>query len=114
MRRLTNPDLAKNAVLEMSLNGKALEPGSVVDKGSAIDLVLGDGYGDTQVEVPDLIGLNLSEALFVIKGASLTPGSIIYSSSVKDSLKAIVYKQIPSPDGFSTINQGEVVDLFLR
>lgn len=108
------PDLAKNAVLEMQIRGKTLNPGTMVSKGTKIDLLLGDGYGSTKVEVPDLTDLNLSEALFVLKGASLTPGSIVFSGEIKDSSRAIVYKQIPEADGLTTISQGEVVDIFLK
>ena len=34
------------------------------------ELILGDGLGNTKVEVPTLIGLSLDEALFVLKASS--------------------------------------------
>lgn len=37
------PDIAKDAVLEMSVKGKKIKPGDMIKKTSTIDLVLGDG-----------------------------------------------------------------------
>lgn len=50
------PDIAKDVVLEVKINGKKLKPGDKVIKASKIDLVLGDGkvsYVDsTATETP--------------------------------------------------------------
>jgi hypothetical protein len=108
------PDLAKNAVLGQRYRGSEISPGTEIPKGSVIDLVLGDGLGNTQVSVPDLIGLTKGEALFVLKGSSLNVGTVHYDGGVKDSLVAKVYKQSPEPSDDATLNQGEAVDLYLR
>src|SRR4030095_4416135 len=92
------PDLAKNAVLEMQINGRTVKKGEEVIKGTVIDLVLGDGFGNTKVSVPQLFSLSLDEALFVLNASSLNVGSVVLDGTVKDSSKARVYKQFPVYD----------------
>jgi beta-lactam-binding protein with PASTA domain len=108
------PDLARNAVLGQRYKGVDISPGVEIPKGSVIDLVLGDGLGNTKVPVPELIGLTKGEALFVLKGSSLNIGTLFYDRGVRDSLNAKVYRQSPESSDISLINQGEAVDLYLH
>jgi beta-lactam-binding protein with PASTA domain len=108
------PDLAKNAVLEQQYKGRSIRPGTEIDKGSVIDLVLGDGVGNAEVLVPDLIGLTRGEALFALKGSSLNLGTLHVDPGVRDTNNAKVYRQIPEADGSTTLRLGEAVDLYLR
>ncbi len=108
------PDLAKNAVLAQTYKGSDIAPGTEIYKGSSIDLVLGDGLGNAEVNVPNLVSLTRGEALFVLKGSSLNIGTITFDPGVKNQETAIVFKQIPEADGIATIKQGEAVDIFLR
>ncbi len=107
------PDLAKNAVLDQLYHGQHIPPGKEISKGSTIDLVLGDGIGNSEVVVPSLIGLNKSEALFVLKGSSLNIGTIVFDPGGRSQENAVVYKQVPAP-GEGTLKQGEAIDLYLR
>lgn len=108
------PDLAKNAVIGQQANGVEIKPGTLINKGSVVDLILGDGLGNTKVTVPNLINLTLEEALFVLKASSLNVGSIVADETVKDSSLAKVYRQIPSfSDATAALSQGESVDLFI-
>ena len=109
------PDLAQNAVLDQLWNGRSVKEGTPVPKGSRIDLVLGDGLGTTEIQVPSLVGLSLEEAKFVLDGSSLNLGAIIADNSVVgDTLGAFVYKQIPDPNSEDNmIKMGESVDVFL-
>ncbi|MCX6275219.1 MAG: PASTA domain-containing protein [Bacteroidetes bacterium] len=108
------PDLAKNAVLGQSYKGRDIAAGTEIFKGSAIDLILGDGLGNSEVPVPNLVSLTKGEALFVLKGSSLNIGTITFDPGVKNEENAKVYKQNPEADGSATIKQGEAVDIFLR
>src|SRR5258706_934163 len=107
-------DLAKNAVLETRYHGKPIKAGTSVNKGSVIDLVVGDGIGSERASVPDLMGLTKAEALAVLNVANLSVGAIIYDENIKDSLSAVVYKQFPLPSDSLRISQGEPVDIYLR
>ncbi len=110
------PDLAKDAVLDQLVNGKSIKPGTNIKKGVKIDLVLGDGLGQTEIDVPNLIGSTLREAKFILDGSSLNIGAMVVDASVKgDTLNAVVYKQIPDPldTRNNVMNAGEGVDVFL-
>jgi beta-lactam-binding protein with PASTA domain len=107
------PDMAQNAVLKQLVDGKIVKPGDMVAKGTVIDLVLGDGLGNTKIEVPLLLNLTLSEAKFVLTGSSLNLGAVIFSGSVKDSSQVVIYRQIPNPFNDGTINMGESIDVFV-
>ena len=108
------PDLAKNAVLAQLHNGADIRPGSEIAKGSVIDLVLGDGLGNTMVEVPDLTNLTKSEALFAIRGSALTVGSIHYDEDARDAEHATVYRQQPPYAQGATVAQGQAMDIYLK
>jgi len=108
------PDLAKDAVLAMSMNGKTLKPGDEIPKGSTIDFVLGDGIGNTEVSIPNLNGLTYEEASFVLKGSGLIIGQVQYDATIIDSANATVYNQVPAPGDTTHLKQGESIDLFLK
>lgn len=112
--QIFRPDLAKNAVLEVSSNGQVLHEGDEVPKGTVIDLVLGDGLGNTKIPVPLLVDLTLEEALFVLKGSSLNVGSILSDGPLGDSLTSKVYRQKPEAGDDAFISQGEAIDLYIR
>lgn len=110
------PDLAKNMVLDQFFEGKPIPAGEMIRKGSVIDLVLGDGSGITEVEIPNLIGMSLREAKFVLEGSSLILRAVVYDSNVKeDSLDAIIYQQVPDADNgdMLMLNTGDGVDVFV-
>ncbi|MBL0103947.1 MAG: PASTA domain-containing protein [Bacteroidetes bacterium] len=108
------PDLAKNAVLDQRYKGTSVRPGKSIPKGSEIDLVLGDGVGSVEVPVPDLSGQTYGEALFVLKGSSLNVGMVHFDPGVRDSTRAVIYKQIPEASDNATINQGEAIEIYLH
>jgi beta-lactam-binding protein with PASTA domain len=74
------PDLALNAVLRQEMNGREILAGEHIPKGSTIDLVLGDGYGNQALESPNLIGLEEESALLTITGSALKIGNIQYDT----------------------------------
>jgi eukaryotic-like serine/threonine-protein kinase len=111
------PDLAQNAVLGIQHKGKLLEPNAKLVKGDVVDLILGDGFGNLKIAVPNLIGLTYDEAVFVIQGSKLLLGAIIFENNSKDTLNSIVYKQSPEflNDTISNkISQGEAIDIYLK
>ena len=109
------PDIAMNYVLKQQIKGREVSEGTLVAKGSKIDLVLGRGQSNQQVEVPSLVGMRLYEAEQKLINAYLNPGAIIYDNSVltsTDSLSARIYKQ--RPDINSTgVYLGSPVDIWL-
>jgi eukaryotic-like serine/threonine-protein kinase len=110
------PDIATNNVLKQKHKGKEINPGSEIEKGSRIDLVLGKSNYSESVEMPDLIGLTRHDAERHITQAYLNVGATIYDKSVQnsdDSLNAMVFRQKPEHDTKRFIVMGAIVDIWL-
>jgi len=106
-------DVAKNVVLEALIGGNIVSKGQSVSKGSNINLVLGDGLGASEVDIPNLLGLDLSEAKMAILGSSLKLGIISFEGRA-DSINTRVIKQSPSiSDTLSKVSMGTQIDIVL-
>lgn len=116
------PDLAQNAVLEQRYNGQKIAAGEMISKGTRIDLLVGDGLGNTLLEVPDLSGLEMEEAEVVIIGSGLKVGGTLFRNpslsdrDPKDQAqqqqdRLVIVKQ--SPAAGSNIRIGEEVDVWI-
>ena len=107
-------DIARDRVLEAQFGGQPIKKGQPLPKGSRIDLVLGDGQGASEVDLPNLVGLTLQEAIFSLKGSSLQLGTVSYTGPVSDSTKVKVVKQYPAlSDTLTKVNIGTPVDVVL-
>lgn len=107
------PDPHLNAVIGMLVAGKNVTKKMRVPRGTVIDVILGDGLGNSRISVPYLIGLHLDEAMFKMRGYSLNTGAVIADIDVTDTLNAIVYKQVPEFGPGQYIRIGEPIDLFV-
>lgn len=108
------PDMAKDAVLNIQINGKIVKPGTIVSKGTMIDLVLGDGFGNQITEVPPLTDLTVLEARAVLEAVHLNVGLILADGSIEDTLNAYVYDQEPKFGQPGKLGEGNTVQLFIR
>ena len=110
------PDFAKNSVLEQQYKNEPIKPGTKIQQGSAITLVLGNGVG-MEFYVPDLFGLDYREARSAVESSGLILGSVVPDPDVTDTTHAYVYRQ--SPPRFDDekkpnhIRQGQAIDIFL-
>jgi beta-lactam-binding protein with PASTA domain len=110
------PDIAVNNILEQKFKGKHIAEGSLIPKGSRVDLVLGKGMLNEQTGLPLLIGLTQSEARNRLIEASINLGQVKYDETIKDykdSLNAMVYSQYPAYSEFNSISFGARVDIWL-
>jgi beta-lactam-binding protein with PASTA domain len=87
------PDMAENAVLKVTVNGRTIKPGTPIHKGSVVDLVIGSGEG-AQPNIPFLIGKTRESALRELSRLGLKIGDETYSGNC-DSTNALVYEQNP-------------------
>jgi beta-lactam-binding protein with PASTA domain len=105
------PDECSNCILDQLVKGKHITPGTFISKGTVIDLVIGRGMGQEEVELPCVIGLTKAVAEAKLKESGLSLGEISYDND-KDSLISKVYDQTPACEQ-TTVNAGTRVDLFL-
>jgi len=110
------PDISIDVVIKQLYNGKEIQEGDSIQKGSTIDLVLGKGLSNQRTAVPDLMGLDLESAKNRIFSASLTLVTSIYDNTVansRDSATAFVYKQNPEFSADATLQLGSSIYLWL-
>ncbi|MCC6690251.1 MAG: PASTA domain-containing protein [Bacteroidia bacterium] len=105
------PDQCVNCVLEQLIKKKKVAPGTLVPKGSVVELIVGKGLSDEKVMVPNLIGLTYAEALDKLAEFSLNEGALRFEANA-DSTRARIYRQIPAPTKDATVNMGSSVDMF--
>lgn len=108
------PDIAKDVVLDVQFQRGSLQPGMKIGKGTAVDLVLGDGLGGASVNLPDLTGLTLEEARNLLSSSALNVGSVVYLGAISDSSAAVVTRQSPAYAEGATVSGGQPIDLFLK
>ncbi len=111
------PDIAQGAVLQQSYKGIEVKPGQMIPQGSRINMVLGDGLGNTEFNVPDLIGMSYEEGIANIMGTGLQY-NIITEGDITDTPTAIIYNQAPSAmnelGSANRIKEGDIVDIFVK
>jgi beta-lactam-binding protein with PASTA domain len=88
----------KDCVIEQKFKKHAIAAGEKVEKGSTIELVLGQGQGGAPETVPDLVGLTIDAANSRLNTVSLSLFSASCEGCVtrQDSLAAKIYRQEPS------------------
>ena len=108
-------DIARDHVLEVRFAGQPVQPGTKIPKGSKIDLVLGDGSGASQVDLPDLVNQDLDAARFVLKNGGLALGTITYQGTITDSANLVVVAQSPAvkADSVTKVSNGTHIDVIV-
>jgi beta-lactam-binding protein with PASTA domain len=111
------PDFARNSVLEQRYDGEEIKQGAKIRQGSAVTLVLGNGVGQNEFAVPNIVGLKLIQAKAMLEANGLSILSIVAEGDVTDSLNAYIYKQEPNRyngDGkVQHIRSGQTMDVWL-
>ncbi len=110
------PSEYSNLVLEQQMDSLEIEEGALINKGSFIDLIVGEVRSGEKTFVPNLIRVKLEQAQQVIAESKLNTGAIIYDdsfSNLEDSLNAKVWQQRPVAGSGEEIDQGSSIDLWL-
>lgn len=107
------PDIARNAVLKQKYKGIEAVPGTMIEKGSAIDLVLGKGEKTEMVPVPFLTGKTRDAAIKLINEYSLNVGEETFEGGA-DTTNARVFKQSPAYSSKGSVNPGTPVNLIYK
>jgi beta-lactam-binding protein with PASTA domain len=106
-------DIQLNGVLGLKVNGHEVQPGEMIEKGSTVDFILGDGGNSGQASVPPLIGQSLTDAKFVLTSYNLILGKIDSTTyHVKNMKTAIIFNQTPLSG--KKISKGDIVNVILK
>ena len=110
------PDFMKGSVIEQQWNGNKIAAGAKVQWGSMISLVISGGLEETNLVVPNLLGLTYRDAKTQLESMGVTV-SAVPDASVRDTMNAYVYKQNPThfddEKKLVYIRPGMVMDLWL-
>ena len=111
------PDFAKNSVLSQLYNGDVIKPGTKIQQGSKITLVLGNGIGGMEFMIPNLVGLSYHDAKAVLDSERIIVGAVVPDDDVTDNDNAFVYRQNPNrydeEKRLNHIREGQTIDLWL-
>ena len=104
------PDLQQNAVLKQMFNGRDITENTPVPKGSKIELVVGDGLGNQEFDLPDFKGQTREEAEFALTGMGLQLGTLIYQQAAGQPDGTVLRQK---PDAGKKVRVGEGIDLWV-
>ena len=106
---------SEGAVLGLvDVNKKEIKVGETRYVTDSIKLKVGAGTGDA-VAVPDLRGITVVDAAWVLKSYKLSISAVVPDETIKspeDSINAIIYKQLPAPGQGATMREGESIDVW--
>ncbi len=111
-------DFAKGTILEQRYKGTRIEPGSKVQWGSKIDLVISAGSDEsTNTMVPEFYGKTYGEIKAELDSMGVLV-TIVAGADIKDTMNAFIYQQRPphrdGNDQLQFIRPGMVMDIFLQ
>lgn len=104
---------AKNAIVDQKFEGKIVEPGTEIIKGSEIKLLVGYGHDDKRTHLPNLLTVEKENVKRDIIEASLNLGNEIYMDNDEEG-KYKVYKMKPAYNIETLVQLGSKVDVWYR
>ena len=115
-KRIYVNDMATDNVLAQQYMGEDIEPGTRLNSGTAIDLVLGLNPADSATFIPYIIGYRYQMATELLHDNSLNIYRCEFDTTVTDyadSLEAYVYGQYPPASDSISVRRGTSVTLYL-
>jgi len=107
------PDIAQNTVLDQRVNGRSIAPGESVAKGSVVDLVVSNGLGNSEFQIPNVVGMPRDEAVTYLIGTNLQIGAVQYMAAPNGEADGTVLRQRPAANPGAMIRVGELVDIWV-
>jgi beta-lactam-binding protein with PASTA domain len=105
-------DLRENTVIGQLIGGNEIKKDALVPKGSKINLVVGDGLGNVEMEIPDLVGKTIEEAKLILAGSNLNFTVIQYDPAAVEPPGTIIRQNPASGEG-NKIRVGDIIDLWV-
>lgn len=111
------PDIADGAILEQLYNGEEVKAGDMIPQGSSITLVIGDGLGNVEFDVPNVVGMSYPEGIAMLNALGLQFIDI-WEGPISDSFTAVIFYQFPKSrnefGGINKMKEGEMIDIKIR
>lgn len=111
------PDFMMGSVLEQQVNGIRIAENSKVRWGSRIDLIIGGGLENREIQVPSLLGMTFPEAKAYLDENGISIGAIIGDGKIVDTASAFVIQQRPERYDIDKrpvfIKSGQLMDIWI-
>lgn len=111
------PDIADGAILEVLYKGKPVQAGDMIPQGSSLTLVIGDGLGNVEFDVPNVVGMTYAEGATLLNASGLQFFDL-WEEPITDSTTAVIYYQYPDAvneaGGKNKIKEGQLIDIKIR
>ncbi|MFN8416179.1 MAG: PASTA domain-containing protein [Cytophagaceae bacterium] len=101
-----------NVVRKQLYQGKVISKGTMVPKGSKIDLIVGSGAGGTEIELPSLAGKTKEEAESILRSFGLA-SNVIYDPTITSVDPGRVAKTRPAYEIGKKVRSGDIIDLII-
>lgn len=108
------PSICTGCVVRLERDSVEMKAGKLVFRGSKVDVVVGSGLSGERTLYPILIGKNYEEAYNILRKRGLNVGALSFENceNKEDSMKALIYNQIPDYLKTKSVNLGQPVSLF--
>ncbi len=108
------PFIKSGVILEQLYRGYPIKEGQFIAQGSKITLQVGDGMGNTEHRMPDVMNINCEMALAILSQINLQVRIKPQNESVRipDTMRTLVTGQVPGPD--AAIKEGDTILLLVE
>lgn len=109
------PAECDNCVIGVLHKGEEVLPGTRIEKGSSLSLIIGEGIGSEKLPIPYLYKMTLQEVRALLNSQGLNVGYYEFDTTAVnqlDSAKAFVFRQNPVYDTVNEVRQGQAFELF--
>ncbi|MCU0417241.1 MAG: PASTA domain-containing protein [Cytophagaceae bacterium] len=101
-----------NVVRKQYFKGKEIAKGTLLPKGSTIDLIIGSGGGGSEVELPSVVGKTKVEAESILNSFGLAT-NVIYDPSITNIEAGLVAKTQPAYEIGKKVRSGDIIDIII-
>ena len=103
---------ARNAIREQRFENKIIKPGTVINKGSKIQLYVGKGTDNRNAQLPSLYGTPASHVKRTLNMAGLNLGEEVYEDN--DSIQYMMVYKMDPPHSRRSVKPGTFVKVWYR
>ena len=99
-------------VIEVQAFGRKIEAGASIPKVTAVDLFIGNGTANVDMELPDLVGKPMDEVNIILAGMNLKIGKVTYEAN-SEFPAGTVFKQSCATCTGTSIRPGDAIDVWI-
>lgn len=110
---LYEPGRDRDLVLDIRVDGESVEPGTRLEEGTSLTLVVSYGVGTEYVEMPNLRGMHLTDAEELLRHLHLVEGMVEFDEEPTEDNRRdyIIYQQ--SEESGRKVKEGTTITLKL-